>query len=104
MIGMQIGAKMSPGVGALTLITVALGGLAIDRMAAMKKSAASMGDDDLASTEQVSAHDLGIENVRRFEAHHILAQDEATRRRIAADIAASERQEVTQFVDGVRAA
>ncbi len=89
---LSIGAKMSAGFAALTLITVAMSGLAINRMSVMETSAASMRDDYLPSTQEVSSLAIGIENVRRFEAHYILAHDEATRREVAAKISMHEEE------------
>lgn len=87
---LSLGAKLSAGFASLTLIVLLLGVLSITRMARMEDVAAQMRDNYLPSVEMSARLGMAIQNVRRFEAHYIMATTDAERHEVAVKLHAAE--------------
>ncbi len=103
--GLSLGAKLSAGFAALTLIVLLLGCFAIARIGSMDGAAAEMRDDYIPSLGHIASLGFALENVRRFEASYIIATSDAERQRIAAklrsweDRVADERRQYDPLID-----
>ena len=82
--GMGLRLKLGIGFGCLTMLSMALSGLTMDRMRTMDHATAAMRDDYLPGTETAAELGMAIGTVRRWESHYMLTtpSDAVERRQV----------------------
>ncbi|WP_428375410.1 methyl-accepting chemotaxis protein [Lichenicoccus sp.] len=101
-----LGAKLGAGFAALTLFSLLLGGLAMNRMSAVDAKSADVSSNYLPSEEQSAQLGLAVGNARRLQLRYLLAQpgtadakEAMTRLQASVDQANRARQKYDRLID-----